>query len=105
MLYHVDADIDYAALGEARDAVLQREWALTRELHARGIILGAWRKTNGRGVIEVWDCESHAELNRLLASLPLAPYLQNLSLQPLSEHPLFPGGRPAAHPAHEEEPT
>ena len=93
MLFHVSVDIDYAGLGDRRDAILRQEWEKTRELIATGVILGAWRKANGRGVIEVWDCISNEALKSLLASLPLSPWLQNIDIEPLTEHPLFPGGR------------
>jgi len=68
MLFHVSVDVDYAGLGDRRDAILRQEWEKTRDLIAAGVILGAWRKANGRGVIEVWDCLSNEALKNLLTS-------------------------------------
>jgi muconolactone delta-isomerase len=85
MLFHVSVDVDYAGLGDRRDVILRQEWEKTRE--------SAWRKANGRGVIEVGDCSSNEALRKVLASLPLSPWLQNIDIEPLTEHPLFPGGR------------
>lgn len=97
MLYHIDVDIDYAALGDRRDEILRAEWAVTGDLIRRGIALGEWRKANGQGVIAVWDCASHVDLNALLRDLPLAPFFKRIDILPLIEHPLWPNGRlPAA---------
>ena len=93
MLYHIDADIDYAALGEAKEAILEAEWARTLELIERGVAIGEWRKASGRGVVAVWDCASHDELTELLRSIPLAPYLTKVEVTPLVDHPLWPRGR------------
>jgi muconolactone delta-isomerase len=93
MLYHIDVDIDYAALGARRDEILKAEWAVTENLMAQGIALAEWRKASGRGVIAVWDCESHAKVNEILRSLPLAPYLTKVEVIPLVDHPMWPNGR------------
>ena len=93
MLYHIDVDIDYAALGDARDAVLKAEWARPQQLIKQGIAVGEWRKASGRGVIAVWDCASHDELNEILGGIPLAPYLARVEVTPLIDHPLWPKGR------------
>jgi len=98
MLYHIDVEIDYAALGDARERILKEEWGRTQELIDRGVALAEWRKASGRGVIAVWDCVSHDEVNELLRGLPLSPYLVRIDVTPLVEHPLWPKGRlrPAA---------
>lgn len=93
MLYHIDVDIDYAALGSRREEILKREWARTGELIASGIAIAEWRKADGQGVIAVWDCESHEALNTLLRELPIAPYLKQVRVLPLIAHPLWPTGR------------
>ncbi|MCW5751155.1 MAG: hypothetical protein KIT81_08405 [Alphaproteobacteria bacterium] len=93
MLYHIDVDIDYAALGERREDILRKEWTRTAELIERGIAIGEWRKADGQGVIAVWDCESHEALNALLRDLPISPYLKSVRVLALIEHPLWPGGR------------
>jgi len=98
MLYHIDVEIDYAALGDARERILKDEWRRTQELIDQGVALAEWRKASGRGVIAVWDCASHDEVNELLRGLPLSPYLTRIDVTPLVDHPLWPKGRlrPAA---------
>jgi muconolactone delta-isomerase len=93
MLYHIDVDIDYVSLGSRRAEILQAEWRRTEDLIAAGIAVAEWRKANGQGVIAVWDCASHDELSRILASLPLTPYFRRVDVMPLTDHPLWPGGR------------
>ncbi len=89
MLYLLDVEIDYSRLGEKRDQILQEEWKLTQELYERGILLGAWRKANAGGVIEIWNCSSHEEVSNLIKSVPLYPYLTRVQLLPLLAHPGF----------------
>lgn len=93
MLYHIDVEIDYGALGARRDEILRAEWNKTAELIKRGIALAEWRKASGRGVIAVWDCASHEELNDILRGLPIGPYLTRVDVVPMVEHPLWPKGR------------
>lgn len=93
MLYHLDVDIDYAALGDRKGEVLKAEWAATERLIERNVAVAEWRKASGTGVIAIWDCGSHAELSELLRSLPLADYLRNVVVTPLVDHPLWPNGR------------
>ena len=93
MLFHLDVDIDYAALGNRRAEVLKAEWAATEKLIERNIAVAEWRKASGTGVIAVWDCASHTELAALLQSIPLAAYLRNVVVTPLVDHPLWPNGR------------
>ncbi len=96
MLYLLDVDIDYARLGDRLDTIRAAEHARVRELIAEGVVLAEWLKANGRGVFAVWDCPSHDALRRAIASVPMAPYLSRVDLHPLTEHPLFPGGRSVA---------
>ena len=93
MLYHLDVDIDYAALGERKVEVLKAEWAATERLIDRNIAIAEWRKASGTGVIAIWDCASHEELTDLLRAIPLATYLRNVVVTPLVDHPLWPNGR------------
>jgi muconolactone delta-isomerase len=94
MLYLLDVEIDYARMGDNVQEIRAGEHARVRELIAEGVVKVEWLKANGRGVYAVWDCESHEQLRRILASLPMAPYLSRVDLHPLTEHPLFPAGLP-----------
>ena len=93
MLYHLDVDIDYGALGERRAEVLKAEWAATERLIAEDVAVAEWRKASGTGVIAIWDCASHDDLAARLGAIPLAPWLRRVVVTPLVDHPLWPNGR------------
>lgn len=93
MLYLLDVEIDYARMGDRVDEIRAAEHARVKELVAEGVVLVEWLKASGRGVFAVWDCPSHEALRRVIASVPMAPYLTKVDLHPLAEHPLFPRGR------------
>lgn len=93
VLYLLDVEIDYARIGDRVAEIRAAEHARVKELIAEGVVLVEWLKANGRGVFAVWDCPSHDALRRTIASVPMAPYLTKVDLHPLTEHPLFPGGR------------
>lgn len=93
MLYHLDVDIDYARMGEGKAELLKAEHARVKALIEEGVVIVEWLKANGLGVLCIWSCRDHAHLRELLSSLPLTPYLTKIDVQPLVDHPLFPGGR------------
>lgn len=99
MLFLIEADVDYAGLGDRRAAVFQAEHAATATLIRRGVALGEWRKADGSGVICVWSVTDRAELDAILDGLPIRPWLPRIVVRELAEHPLFPGGRLAEGPA------
>ncbi|MYF07113.1 MAG: hypothetical protein F4092_12035 [Rhodospirillaceae bacterium] len=103
MLYHIDVDIDYSALGDARDAVLKAEWDRTAALKEQGIVIAEYRRADAKGVIAVWNCRSHDHLAELLRGLPIYPYLSDIRIVPLVDHPLFP--HPPAPGPHKETPS
>lgn len=93
MLFHIEADIDYPALGDRKQELLRAEWSITQRLIDQRIALGEWRKADATGIIAVWDLPDRATLDAIIESLPLRPYLTRLVIRELAEHPLFPGGR------------
>lgn len=93
MLYLLDVEIDYARMGDKVAEVRAAEHARVKELIAEGVVVVEWLKANGRGIYAIWDCASHDALKKAIASVPMAPYLSKVELEPLTEHPLFPGGR------------
>jgi muconolactone delta-isomerase len=93
MLFHLNVDIDYRALGDRKDEILKAEWARTQELIGSGIAIGEWRKASGNGVVAIWDCASREVLENILQTLPLRPYLTQIDVMPLVPHPLWPDGR------------
>ena len=90
MLYHIDVDIDYGALGDSRDAILKAEWDRTAALKEEGVVIAEYRRADAMGVIAVWNCRSHDHLAGLLRDLPIYPYLADIRVVPLVDHPLFP---------------
>ena len=96
MLYHIDVDIDYGALGDRKDEILKAEWARTAALKDQGIVVTEFRRADAKGVIAIWNCRSHEHLNDLLRDLPIYPFLSEIRVTALVDHPLFP------HPAAPE---
>jgi muconolactone delta-isomerase len=99
MLALIEADVDYAGLGDRKAEIFAAEHAATLALIHRGVALGEWRKADGSGVICVWSVADRAELDAILAGLPIRPWLPRIVVRELAEHPLFPGGRLAEGPA------
>jgi muconolactone delta-isomerase len=93
MLYMLDVEIDYTRMGDRIAEVRASEHARVKELIVEGVVVVEWLKANGRGVYAVWDCPSHEALKKVISTVPMAPYLTKVDLHPLTEHPLFPGGR------------
>jgi muconolactone delta-isomerase len=93
MLYLLDVEIDYARIGDRLHEIRAAEQVRVKELIAEGVVVVEWMKANGRGIYAIWDSPSHEALKKAIASVPMAPYLSKVDLVPLTEHPLFPGGR------------
>jgi muconolactone delta-isomerase len=96
MRYLVEFHLDPGRLGDQAQAILKSEYARTAELVAAGTVIGEWRRADGRGAVAVWDCPNHDVLNETLRGLPIWPYLADVKVTPLIDHPSFPGGRPRA---------
>lgn len=90
MLFLIDTDIDFNALGDRREEVLQAEWVHVEEQWHNGTMLRLWRKANGRGIIGVWDVADADALRAEISSLPLFPYLSDVRVTPLVHHPKYP---------------
>ena len=92
MLYHAKLHIDHQALGfdERRADVSAAEARRAKEIQAEGRLVGVWRRADAGGAIFIVDCDSHAQFNELLQSLPLFPYLRSVEVTPLIAHPAFP---------------
>jgi len=93
MRYLIEFYLNYRDLGDRKQQVLEAELARTAELAASGTVIGEWRRADGRGAIAVWDCASHDALNATLSALPIWPYLSDVKVTPLIDHPSFPEGR------------
>ncbi|HUY56369.1 MAG TPA: muconolactone Delta-isomerase family protein [Candidatus Micrarchaeaceae archaeon] len=90
MLFLVDTDIDFNALGQQRDEVLTAEWAHVEQQWQNGTMLRIWRKANGLGIIGVWDVADADALRAEITSLPIFRYLSDIRVTPLVQHPKYP---------------
>lgn len=93
MLYMIEAEIEYVALGERREEILRAEHARTKSLYEEGVAVAEWRIASGSGVVALWDCDSDEQLNEILRGLPIARYIRRTQVTPLIPHPLWPDGR------------
>jgi muconolactone delta-isomerase len=65
----------------------QRERERGLELLSDGAIVRIWRVPGRTANIGVWSADDATELHRLLASLPLFPWM-DITVTPLARHPL-----------------
>jgi muconolactone delta-isomerase len=92
MLYHVKFNIDHQSLGfgERRQQISAAEAERAAAVQAQGRLIGIWRCADLSGAMFIIDAESHERLAEEMATLPLFPYLQSITITPLIPHPRFP---------------
>lgn len=90
MIYLLDVDIAYGALGERLEQLLPAEWAETQALVESGRLLGIWRKANAQGVIAIWDMPDHEAVQAQIRRMPLYPWMSRIEITPLVAHPRHP---------------
>ncbi|MXW72767.1 MAG: hypothetical protein F4X96_06300 [Gammaproteobacteria bacterium] len=90
MLYLLDVQIDYNAIGDRMDELMPAEWEQTEAMIRSGKLLGLWRKANAKGVVAVWDMADHVALNEQIRKMPLYPYMSQVEVVPLVPHPRYP---------------
>jgi len=72
---------------DQRRRLLEEEYERARELLGRGVIERIWRIPGGLRNVGVWRVADANELHEVLASLPLAPWLES-TVTPLARHPV-----------------
>jgi muconolactone D-isomerase len=72
---------------ERRQELLSAEYERARELVTKGAIERIWRIPGGLKNVGIWRAADGAELQALLSSLPLSPYLES-KITPLAKHPI-----------------
>lgn len=72
---------------ERQKELLNAEYDRARELKRAGTIQRIWRIPGGLRNIGIWSAADATELDALLLSLPLSPWLES-EVTPLSKHPV-----------------
>jgi muconolactone D-isomerase len=91
MLYIVTTKIHREAIPEDRAAeLIAKEMAHARELVTQKKFLAAYRRVGGSGSFFIVEADSHEEVHKMFAGLPLAKYLE-FDVTPVVLHPLFGG--------------
>ncbi len=90
MIYLLNVDLDYSQITEPLEEIFPREWEQTTSMVASGKMLGIWRKANAKGVVAIWNMDSHEEVMEQIRKMPLYKYMSKIDLEPLVAHPRFP---------------
>lgn len=77
---------------EKRLEVVERESVRAAELADSGHLVRLWRTADGWGNVGVWSATEATELQGLLSSLPLYPWM-HIDIEPLANHPSDPAAR------------
>lgn len=88
MLYHVEMTVNLPSGMSAETAadIKAREKRYAQELQRSGKWVHLWRVVGRYANISIFDVGDHDELDRLLAGLPLFPYM-DIRVTPLARHP------------------
>ena len=88
MIYHVrmDVRIPHDLDPDTRAEVVAREKAYSQELQRAGKWPHLWRVVGEYANVSIFDVDSNDELQDLLSSLPLFPYM-DITVTPLAAHP------------------
>jgi muconolactone D-isomerase len=86
-LVHIEVKLPDSLPTPDRQRLLEAERERGRELVDAGAIWAIWRLPGGLRNVGIWVARDAAELDALLASLPLFPWL-DAEITPLAEHPL-----------------
>ena len=90
---------------ERRQELIARETVRASELAASGNLVRLWRSVGSWGNIGIWSATDATQLQALLASLPLFPWMR-ISVEPLAIHPSDPQrGQSAAAPSGRQAPA
>ena len=90
MIYLLNVDLDYNQITEPLEEILPQEWEQTTSMVESGKLIGIWRKANAKGVIAIWNMDSHEEVVEQIRKMPLYRYMSKIDLEPLVAHPKFP---------------
>jgi muconolactone D-isomerase len=78
-----------------RQDLIARETVRASELAASGNLVRLWRSVGSWGNIGIWEATDATELQALLSSLPLFPWMR-IGAEPLAVHPSDPPGAKSA---------
>ena len=63
--------------------VVQKEWTVFSRLERKGKILGGGKLVGRRGAAAIVNAESPADMEKMVAQLPLFPYFTKIEVTPL----------------------
>lgn len=72
---------------QERDHLKFQERARAGELRSAGTLKRLWRIPGRRGVVGLWEAADATALHDALASLPMFPWMQDTTVEPLAVHP------------------
>jgi muconolactone D-isomerase len=72
---------------QEREHLRVQERERATELRAEGVLKRLWRVPGRRGVVGLWEAEDATALHDALASLPMFPWMQGVTVEPLATHP------------------
>jgi muconolactone D-isomerase len=77
-----------ASMGsQERERLRGQERQRATELRAGGLLKRLWRVPGRRGVVGLWEADDATVLHDALASLPMFPWMQDVTVEPLATHP------------------
>ncbi len=85
MLFLVRVEVANVPAGDVARLVqlIEQEWEVVMGLVAGGQIKACGKLAGLRGAVAIFDVESAAALDEVVARLPLAPYFSRLEIEPL----------------------
>jgi muconolactone D-isomerase len=86
-LVRIEVDLPGDQPDAEREALLAAELERGQELVASRKIKAIWRIPGGLRNVGIWDANDATELQQLLESLPVYPWLR-AEVTPLAQHPL-----------------
>jgi muconolactone D-isomerase len=72
---------------EEREQLRGEERRRAAELRAEGVLKRLWRVPGRRGVVGLWEAEDATMLHDALVSLPMFPWMDDVTVEPLATHP------------------
>ena len=97
MLFMVETTYREIDFGGRIEEYRKDHWKDLEKAHRDGVLLGLWRRVDGRGGIFILDLPSNEALRQFIMDDNLFAFYDDVKVVPLVGHPLFPQfTRPAA---------
>ena len=86
MLFLLNVEVEQLPAGMTGSdflRVVQKEWTVFSRLERKGKILGGGKLIGRRGAAAIVNAESPADMEKMVAQLPLFPYFTKIEVTPL----------------------